>query len=290
MSRLRVVGVGLLLVVVSIVTFNGVSGCDSSSSRGGGPVFGQARFAQGEIFSVGTFGTPGTTVYFTFTLPETGTDKVYVYLYTGQGGSELLYVGQPADKTLSGDYDFLFSLVSPPANFGIVEVDLTSPPALNYLKANGGTGILTMAVNWDFNFGTPDVGYFLSTHLEPVSPDSFEPNDFQVDAKPVAKTTFVQGLTLEAGDHDYFNVQANAGESIDVILNSPHAMGNLQIEILDSGGTQLSPWGFSNGSSTFWNQESIFPIVPTTGTYTIHVWGDSVLDAASYVMEVDVYF
>ena len=118
-----------------------------------------------------------------------------------------------------------------------------------------------------------------------MTPDLFEENDSQLAASTVQKRAIIQGLTLEPNDPDFFDVQANLGDFIDVRITFPHDMGDLRLEVLDSLGTIIAS---SNTSSPTSNRESVVQATPSTGTYTIHVLGLSPVDSASYIMEIDV--
>jgi len=277
---MRVFRAKIILLLIIIMS---LSSCDDSSS-GGGSVFvlGQGRFVSGAVASSGTFGDSSTTSFHTVNLPA-GTLVLHVVLQNQCSTDALdIYVGQPNDQTLVSDYDFGPVTVSGLGSGPAVAVNLISPPGNAYPGNNNGD--VTIAVHRPTG-AAPLCTFFISTFFEPFQPDTYEPNETQGAATFFPAFTSQQGygLSIEAGDHDYYDVVATAGDTLFGDIYFPHGTGtrDLQLEILDSLGIPLAT---SNTSSPTKNKESVSPVAPTDGTYTIHVFGNTGSDASPYLL------
>ncbi len=111
--------------------------------------------------------------------------------------------------------------------------------------------------------------------------DLTEPNDTPAGAYPVAPGSYPE-LQLCGGDPDLFTVSVGAGETLRADVLFSHAVGNLDVDILDPGGSVVQ-----SGTSTNDN-EVVQHVAGSAGDYFIRVQGASLADEAPYELIVTI--
>ena len=124
-----------------------------------------------------------------------------------------------------------------------------------------------------------------------LAADAFEPNESRGTATDLGSSDqLLEDLTIEpTGDDDWFKFTAGRNGGLRVQILFEHALGDLDMEIFDSGGIRLV-----NADSATDNEEALVE-VNTNGEYFIHVEGfndatntyDLVLDGPQLPMNPD---
>ncbi len=102
--------------------------------------------------------------------------------------------------------------------------------------------------------------------------DSFEPNNAQDNARMIGAGEFTD-LSICEGDEDWFAIDLNAGDRVELYLSFTNVDGNLDLELFDPNGRRLGV-----GSSNADNEQIIAGDLALAGTYRIRVFG---VDGAS---------
>ncbi|MBN2359435.1 MAG: PPC domain-containing protein [Deltaproteobacteria bacterium] len=112
--------------------------------------------------------------------------------------------------------------------------------------------------------------YQLQLTVTPATPtcreDGYEDNDDQAHATLVTAGTY-DGQTC-AGDEDWFAINLNAGDTLDVNLLFAHANGDLDLQLRAPDGVLLR-----TSASTDDNEEILDYVVPNAGSYALRVRG-----------------
>lgn len=103
--------------------------------------------------------------------------------------------------------------------------------------------------------------------VELCQPDSFEENNNADTASVVAPGSF-NGLSICAGDEDFFAIQAGAGDNLEINVLFTDADGNLDIELIDPNQNR-----FGVGRSNSDNERIFAENLPLSGTYLLKVNG-----------------
>lgn len=133
----------------------------------------------------------------------------------------------------------------------------------------------------------PEVCNMTSGHCEDpnatCSPDRFEPNDTAATASMI-NGGIQSGLTICAGDEDFFQVALGTGDSVDISVDFVHGEGNIDVQLLDNMGTVVGASATQTGS------ETISFMATTAGVYTVRVYMTQDLGADpgnSYTMNIN---
>jgi hypothetical protein len=113
------------------------------------------------------------------------------------------------------------------------------------------------------------------------SDDVYEPNDDCVDAVLLAPGTY-PGLQVCSGDLDWFAVELDAGDTLTTTIRFSHALGDLDIVLMD---TDCSTWLGYGGSFT--DDEQVKYTATAAGTYKLVVGSDHGAEN-QYDMEIEV--
>lgn len=95
--------------------------------------------------------------------------------------------------------------------------------------------------------------------------DRFEPNDTAQTAATI-NGGLQSGLSLCAGDQDFYQVALGANDNVDVTVDFVHGEGNIDIQLLDPSGAVVQT------SATMTGQETISVTAATAGVYTLRVF------------------
>lgn len=246
-----------------------IAGCGGGGGGGGG--LGQGKFVYGALSVSGALGAGGTTRFYTLTLPV-GTTSLFVLFENANFTDGLdVHIGQPADRTAIADYDFTLSV--PAGTIDDIEVPLTVAPGSGYMA----TRRVTIAVH--YAAGTEgNMIYGLMTAFDPVAADRYEDNDSQATARSVSRDGTFTALTREASDDDFYSVTNTATVDVDVTISFSETQGNLDLQLLDAGGSVVDS---STGGG---NTHTVTTFGQPVGTYTVRVTGAAPGDAATYIM------
>jgi hypothetical protein len=114
--------------------------------------------------------------------------------------------------------------------------------------------------------------------------DSFEENDTESAAAPVAAGFFPSLVTCPADD-DYYEIPLAVGDTIDVALVFGDAEGDIDLELIDPFGTLVE------SSTTTTDDEAVSHVATSAGIYLIHVslFADAgPLEGNTYDMDITV--
>ena len=114
----------------------------------------------------------------------------------------------------------------------------------------------------------------------PCEDDTFEPNDSSESPAPLDPGSY-DDLQICPRDDDWFAVQVDQGEIIDLLVLFDHNAGDIDVSLRDPSGALI---GFSVDTD---DDEEITLRAQTTGTYLVRVYG---FDGAtnSYAMALDI--
>ncbi|MGH9332301.1 MAG: pre-peptidase C-terminal domain-containing protein, partial [Vicinamibacteria bacterium] len=99
--------------------------------------------------------------------------------------------------------------------------------------------------------------------------DTLEPNDSRPTAAFISLPFFNSGLSIDADfENDYYRFTASGPGQVNVSATFTHALGNIDMQLLNSVGTVLA----TSASTT--NNESINFNIGSAGTYYIRVYGN----------------
>jgi len=129
------------------------------------------------------------------------------------------------------------------------------------------------------------VGMFLlavdrTLPAEPTDDDQYEDNDSLYNAADIMPRFY--NATLKCNDEDWYKMWVQPGQSIQVIINFPNAIGDLDLELYDSSGNLLS----SSAGNT--DKEKITYTSYISSYYYIKVYGYNNAKN-SYSMNIDLY-
>jgi hypothetical protein len=220
-----------------------------------------------------------------------------------------LVPGQPVTFTATAAFPgdriwFAYSLTGPgagpcPQVFAGMCTDILRPVPMSSSVANAqGTATFTTTLPPTTPIGT-DV-WFQAFQYQGGSPyesdvvpkevggtcleDGREDNDALGTATPV-NPGLISNLRSCDGDDDWYAVQLDAGETIDVYLTFTHTQGDIDVHLTNTAGTWLASAASLN------NDEELTFTAQTAGTYFIHV--EMINDTGNqigntYSMDVDV--
>jgi uncharacterized protein (DUF2141 family) len=113
---------------------------------------------------------------------------------------------------------------------------------------------------------SPGNGYDLTTAITVVCPnDRYEENDTASAARTITSGTYASLSSCDLDD-DWYKVTLSAGQLLRVNVRFPHAEGDIDLLLFDSGGTSVA------GSVSTDDDESLTFTAPTAGTYSIAVF------------------
>ncbi len=112
--------------------------------------------------------------------------------------------------------------------------------------------------------------------------DYLEPNDTAA-VVPGYEPDVYDGLTLCANEVDYYGVNLDTADAVNVRILFSDAEGNLDLELLPPGGGEALI-----ASTTTTDDESVFYRALLPGKYLIRVFGRTSLDTASYSLRISV--
>jgi len=150
---------------------------------------------------------------------------------------------------------------------------ITDDESLSHEATTDGTYYLKVTSAFD---GTAE--YDLSAGTEQTG-DQFESNDFQSTATDVSPGESYSGLSITDGDRDYFELDANAGQTIESSISFEHSEGDLDLKLLADDGSVVAR------SETTTDDETISHEVSESGSYYIFVY-PPVGGTASYDLSV----
>ncbi len=101
------------------------------------------------------------------------------------------------------------------------------------------------------------------------APDGFEPNNTLNNPRSIGEGVF-EGLTICAGDEDFFSFQVAAGDGISLLAGFAHARGNLDMELFDPNGRRL---GAATSNSD--NEQIFSENLALGGVYKLRIFGVS---------------
>lgn len=113
--------------------------------------------------------------------------------------------------------------------------------------------------------------------------DYLEPNDTRVSV-PGYEPDVYDGLTLCPSEVDYFGVNLDAGDAVNVRILFSDTEGNLDLELYapgDSGEALIA-------ATSTTDDESVFFRAASAGRYVIRVFGRTSLDTAGYSLRISV--
>lgn len=113
-----------------------------------------------------------------------------------------------------------------------------------------------------------------------VGPDRFEPNDNVSAAEKISPGSY-EDLRITMGESDYFAVDLERGETIEVGMFFSDSIGDLDLELLDPAGMQLNT-SFGNT-----DDEAVSATVTRNGTYYIRALGAGQA-SGTYTLDVNV--
>ena len=111
--------------------------------------------------------------------------------------------------------------------------------------------------------------------------DMFEPNETFAAAKPIT-VGFYTPLYVCAGENDYYSIELQQGQQLQVDLLFTDSAGDLELRLYNSDEIQVASGGTSS------DNESATVRAPTAGTYYILAFGWLPTDENSYEMQVSV--
>ena len=124
-----------------------------------------------------------------------------------------------------------------------------------------------------FNFSGASTANTYSLVWDAPADDLYEPNNNLASAHDLAVNTVISGIQL---DDDWYSIDVMAASqnlSIDLVFSN--ASGDLDIELLDSGG------GFIAGSFSADDNEHIDATVMSAGTYYLRVYDGTVVNGST---------
>ena len=132
--------------------------------------------------------------------------------------------------------------------------------------------------------GMTNPDYDMTINGPDIPPDRFEPNDTRATATNFGalgdRTTFA--LSIHAsGNDDYYQFSAGSSGTVIASLAFTHALGDVDMQLLDSAGTILAT------SSSVTNAESISFAVTAGQTYYVRVYGFAGAINPSYNMTIN---
>ncbi|MFB6141901.1 MAG: pre-peptidase C-terminal domain-containing protein [Halorientalis sp.] len=96
--------------------------------------------------------------------------------------------------------------------------------------------------------------------------DRFEPNDQRTNAAAIQPGSF-DDLSIQDGEDDFYAVQLQQGETLEVSIDFDHSRGDLDLEV-------QGPSGFTEGSSaSVTDGETVTVTASQTGTYYVRAYG-----------------
>lgn len=123
----------------------------------------------------------------------------------------------------------------------------------------------------------------IKTDPEPTECDDYlEPNDSAVGV-PGYEPNVYEGLMLCPNESDYYGVNLEAGDAVNVRILFSDLEGNLDLELLSPGGGEVLIAGDSID-----DDESVFYRAATAGRYVVRVFGRTALDTAAYSLRISV--
>ena len=114
----------------------------------------------------------------------------------------------------------------------------------------------------------PGTSYDLVVQITDPDPvcetDPWEPNDAQSTASPIPAGV-LDGLVACPEDEDWWLIELLAGEQLDVSVGFEHAEGDIDVVLVDAGGTEL------DASNTTTNDEEVSHVAPADGPVALMV-------------------
>lgn len=144
-----------------------------------------------------------------------------------------------------------------------------------YIKVYGYRGVTNPSYAMSINVAAPAV----------PTDDAYEDNDTQSTARDLGTLTSAQtisNLVMADGQDWYRFTMGGPGTSADfVAVSSTSTQGNLDVEVLDTNGSQL---GLSQTTS---NSERVSLLGLASGTYFVHVYGVGGAATPNYSLQID---
>ncbi|MDY0063169.1 MAG: pre-peptidase C-terminal domain-containing protein, partial [Myxococcota bacterium] len=189
------------------------------------------------------------------------------------GDEDFYRVVLAAGDTLTATIDFA-------AATGDLDLQLLAADG-TLLRSSGGIGDRER-VTWTADVAQPvalriygwaddEAGYSLTVTVQPAAPpvcedDDFEDNDTPATAR-VLRGGLHEGLAVCAGDDDYFAIDLNAGDTLDVTLSFLDANGDLDLTLLAADGTLLA------SASGVTDEEVLGYVAPAAQTVVLRIYG-----------------
>jgi hypothetical protein len=215
----------------------------------------------------------------------------------------LLEKGEQIEATITSDHA-LGNLDMPlyannsfgsPAHYSPVDGDVEK---VTYTAPSAGTYYLRVVGTESWKYQVPYSLVVVRHAQAGCTPDSMEPNNSQGQAASLASYfngTPVQGVSICAGDLDYFELPLTTGDSVIATIEFDSGQGDLDLRLQDSTGATIDQ---SNGAS---NVETVvldgagggsyylvvegYPKESTENTYTLEVLVESSTECAPDGME-----
>jgi len=132
--------------------------------------------------------------------------------------------------------------------------------------------------------GMTNPDYDMTVNGPDIPPDTFEPNDTRATARNFGTLgdRIANGLSIHAsGNDDYYQFTAGATGNVAIGLAFSHALGDVDMQLMDSNGAVLAA---SQGST---DAETINFAVTAGQTYYLRVWGFAGAINPSYNMNIN---
>lgn len=115
---------------------------------------------------------------------------------------------------------------------------------------------------------------------EECQDDNFEPNNAQEEARALGEGEF-EGLSVCEGDEDWFDIELQAGDGLEIAAAFSHAAGNLDIELFDPTLRRVAAGTSSNDDERIFTEG-----LSRSGIYKLRVFGVEGVENKSYSLSV----
>ena len=102
--------------------------------------------------------------------------------------------------------------------------------------------------------------------------DNFEPNN-ELGAAAEVGEGFFEGLTLCEGDEDWYALELQAGDGVDLRVNFSHAAGNIDVELYSPAERRIAAASSGNNDERLFSEN-----LPLSGTYRLRVFSNDVIE------------